>query len=282
MPPLVFIGYRRTDTQQAAFGLHAQLRARLGLSSVFMDRSGLRAGEVWPERLLESVNHASVVLALIGPDWLRCADNYARRRLDNPRDWVRNELATSIAAGKLIIPVLLAPVTAMLPPEALPAELEPLTEFQSYSLRDDHWDVDLNGLIALLTANYGFKEADQKVRLPHPEVKVDPIPPTELDEKLKLLTGWEPVESLIPGDYPKSRLELRKIYVFNSLRAAIQFMSSAVEPIKLLKHHPRWENQWRTVTVYLSTWDIGSRISQLDLELAQILDRLYADQAKPE
>jgi len=34
---------------------------------------------------------------------------------------------------------------------------------------------------------------------------------TELDNDLKLLNGWEPVESLIPGDNPKSRQELRKL-----------------------------------------------------------------------
>ncbi len=79
---------------------------------------------------------------------------------------------------------------------------------------------------------------------------------------------------MIPGDYPKSRFEIRKVYAFRSFRAAIKFMSLAVEPIKQLKHHPRWENQWKTVTVYLSTWDIGSLISQLDLDLAKILDGL--------
>ncbi len=56
-------------------------------------------------------------------------------------------------------------------------------------------------------------------------------------------------------------------------------MQAAVNPIKELKHHPRWENQWRTVTVYLSTWDIGFRISQLDIDLAGILDRIYKESA---
>jgi pterin-4a-carbinolamine dehydratase len=41
-------------------------------------------------------------------------------------------------------------------------------------------------------------------------------------------------------------------------------------------HHPRWENIWRTVTVWLSTWDIGHKVSRLDLELAQYFEALWA------
>jgi pterin-4a-carbinolamine dehydratase len=275
MPALAFISYRRTDSQQAALGLHSQLRARIGPASVFMDRSGISAGDVWPERLRNSISQASLVLVLMGPGWLRSADDYGRRRLDIPDDWVRNELLTAIAAGKPIIPILLGSLTALPPRDALPDGLRPLLDYQAYGLRDDHWDSDLNELVRLLVEKHEFKEADQKVRLPQPQVTVKPLTATELDRELKCLPGWEPVESLIPGDYPKSRQELRKVYAFRSFRTAIQFMSSAVDPVNKAQHHPRWENQWRTVTVFLSTWDIGLRISQLDLDLARILDGLY-------
>jgi pterin-4a-carbinolamine dehydratase len=102
----------------------------------------------------------------------------------------------------------------------------------------------------------------------------------ELIERLKTVVGWEPVETILPGDPPKSRQELRKAFAFRSFQAAIDFMSSAVDPINQLEHHPRWENQWRTVTVYLTTWDIGFRISQLDIDLAKVLDDLYGQQHK--
>ena len=277
MTPLVFISYRRTDSQQAAFGLYAQLRARIGPGSVFMDRSGIAAGEKWPDRLKEAIGQATLVLALIGPGWLRSADEYGRRRLDLRDDWVRNELLAALQSDKPVIPVLLGGVAGMPPEEALPAGLKPLAHQQAYSLRDDHWDADLNELVRVLVEGYEFKEADQKVRLPQPQVKVKPLTPEELAAELKSLPGWEPVESLIPGDYPKSRQELRKAYVFRSFRAAIQFMSAAVEPIRESQHHPRWENQWRTVTVYLSTWDIGFRISPLDVQVAKILERVYEE-----
>ena len=80
---------------------------------------------------------------------------------------------------------------------------------------------------------------------------------------------------MVPGDYPNARQELRKAYRFRSFAKAVEFMQSAVPLVEQLQHHPRWENQWRTVTVYLSTWDIGSRITSLDIELAKGLDALY-------
>ena len=66
-------------------------------------------------------------------------------------------------------------------------------------------------------------------------------------------------------------------------------MSVAARHISTVEHHPRWENIWRTVTVWLTTWDIGSQPSVLDIELAGYLDQLFkpydprtaADRVKP-
>ena len=58
-------------------------------------------------------------------------------------------------------------------------------------------------------------------------------------------------------------------------------MNKAVDPINEVQHHPRWENQWRTVIVYLSTWDIGLKISRLDVDLAKVLDGIYEELTRP-
>jgi len=270
-----FVSYRRTDAQQAAFGLVAQLSAKLGPTSVFMDRSGLSPGDVWPNRLREVLTDVTVVLALMGPNWLTAADQYGKRRLDLAGDWVRTEIVTALKAGKFVIPVLLPPVHEPPPKQALPANLRALTDRGAYTLRDDHWDADVNGLVHLLVNKYGFQEIDRQVRLPSPQVKAEPLSAAQIHAALRSMSGWESVESLVPADYPNTRQELRKAYTFKTFRAAIQFMSAAVDIVNSMKHHPRWENQWRTVTVHLSTWDIGNRISNIDFDLANQLDRLY-------
>jgi len=281
MPAFLFVSYRRTDSQHAALGLCFQLRLLIGPESVFIDRSGILAGDNWPERLREKISHATVVIALIGPGWLCSADQYGRRRLDMPNDWVRNELLAAIGSRKPVIPILLAPFD-MPPREALPDALRPLCDYETYSIHDDSWDSDLHHLAQLLVEKHGFTNADQKAPTePREKISVKPLTQAELDNELQSLSGWELVQSLIPGDYPKSRHELRKAYDFDSFQAAVQFMNSAASPIDEAQHHPRWENQWRTVTVYLSTWDIGWRISRLDIDLAKALDGVYKERTRP-
>ena len=265
MAPLLSISYRRADSQHAAFGVYFELRKRLGSSSVFMDRSGISAGDVWPERLREAANRATVVLALIGPGWLTSADEYGRRRLDMSNDWVRNELLTAFSSSKPVIPVLLGNLPEMPPVKALPYELMSLSHYQAYRLTDDHWESDLNELVSKLVNTYEFKEAHRMVQLPSPPIGTRPLTQSELDAELKLLSGWELVENLIPSEYPKARQELTKVYEFRSLRAAINFDElSGCFPFNEAQHHPRWENVWKTLTVYF--YHFGYRVSEpLDL-----------------
>ncbi len=54
-------------------------------------------------------------------------------------------------------------------------------------------------------------------------------------------------------------------------------MSLVVPGCITIWHHPRWENVWRTLNVYLTTWDIGQRISDRDIVLALYLDRAFSD-----
>ena len=56
-------------------------------------------------------------------------------------------------------------------------------------------------------------------------------------------------------------------------------MREVSESVVKVKHHPRWENIWRTVTIWLSTWDIGHKPSQLDVDLAREIERIYKKRA---
>ncbi len=186
--PLAFISYRRSDAQQAALGLHSQLRMRLGASSVFMDRSGISAGERWPKRLRDSMADATVVLALIGPKWLKAADRYGKRRLDIPDDWVRVELETALKVRKPIVPILVGGNTKLPDQEGLPSSLSGLLSIQAHSLREDRWDSDLNDLVRLMVEVHGFRD-EPKVPAPDRMVKVKPLTPAKIDAELKRLGG---------------------------------------------------------------------------------------------
>lgn len=274
--PKAFINYRRSDAAQAAQGLYAQLRARFGPTSAFLDTTAILPGAAWPDRLTEELGGADVLLAVIGPQWLAAADDYGRRRLDDEGDWVRNEIAFALEHETPVVPVLVAGMASPPPEEGLPACIRGLVRHQACELRDAQWDQDLTAFIRHLESEFGFVDNQTDVPLPQPEVDLPALTAAELDGALAGLPGWKPIESMVPKQYPRSRHELRKTYRFKSFRAAVQFMLDAVPTINRLEHHPRWENQWRSVTVYLTTWDIGNRISKIDVDLAKELDALYA------
>ncbi len=68
---------------------------------------------------------------------------------------------------------------------------------------------------------------------------------------------------------------LVKEYAFDSFVRAIAFMFSAVPLIETMNHHPEWTNVYNRVTVRLTTHDAGHTVTDLDRQLAQILDRHY-------
>jgi pterin-4a-carbinolamine dehydratase len=52
-------------------------------------------------------------------------------------------------------------------------------------------------------------------------------------------------------------------------------MAETSSAIEKGQHHPRWENMWSTVKVWLSTWDIEFQPSRYDVRLARMLDQAY-------
>lgn len=100
------------------------------------------------------------------------------------------------------------------------------------------------------------------------------LTPGEIEAALHMLPGWSVVDSETDSETPAR--ELYKRFVFADFAHAIAFMSAAREPIDKLNHHPRWENVWNRLDVYLSTHDIGNQVSPKDVELAQLLESLYA------
>jgi hypothetical protein len=116
MPGLAFISYRRDDAGSEAQGLYLQLKGRFGSGQLFMDVNSVPVGSPWPQRVKDKLLKATVVLAMIGPGWLTASDQYGRRRLDFPDDWVHLELATALVRGTPIIPVVVGHKFPLRPP----------------------------------------------------------------------------------------------------------------------------------------------------------------------
>jgi pterin-4a-carbinolamine dehydratase len=121
------------------------------------------------------------------------------------------------------------------------------------------------------------KRASSMYPSPPPEVP-DPI----TEEKLQIaldnsLLSWKKVVTSLPEDLDKERIEIFREYKFKTFIDAINFMHETAPVCDQALHHPRWENVWKTVSVYLTTWDIGHRISDRDIQLAKFLDHAFAN-----
>jgi pterin-4a-carbinolamine dehydratase len=277
----VFISYRRDDAGPDAIALSSAVRGLLGDEAVFMDTKSLAGGEKWPEILNEAVLGADTVLVVMGPDWIRIADEWGRRRIDQEDDWVRLELKTALEnPGKRVIPVLVR--GARMPPgDALPEQLRPLLARQAIEIRRDYWNHDVQLLLAQLrttTAINDLTDSDPSPYPHNPPEGPESVSIKRLERILETeLTRWKLVESALPEDPTATRIELFREFRFKSFQGAINFMAQVAPGCDIAMHHPRWENIWKTIRVYLTTWDIKHRISDRDIQLARYFDRAYAE-----
>src|SRR5439155_16774635 len=121
---MIAISYRREDSTPVAGRLHDRLRAEFGDENVFMDFDSIPYGVDFREHIKSTLERADVVVAVVGPGWLG-AQNEASRRIDDPTDFVRLEIAGALQRGIPVIPVLVDD-TPMPQVENLPADLKGL------------------------------------------------------------------------------------------------------------------------------------------------------------
>jgi hypothetical protein len=145
----VFLSYRRGDTEGQARALAQALTARFGRDAVFMDVDSIALGRDFRQVVAERVSSCDVFLALIGPRWLDASDGSGRRRLDDPTDFVRHEIATALTRDIPVTPVLMQ--GAQMPPaDRLPPDIQPLVFRNGISIGHEKWDSDVNELISRL------------------------------------------------------------------------------------------------------------------------------------
>jgi hypothetical protein len=121
---MIAISYRRQDSSPVAGRLYDRLQAEFGKGSVFMDFDSIPYGVDFREHIKATLQRAKVVVAIIGPEWTGTRDPN-NRRIDDPTDFVRLEVASALENGIPIIPVLVNN-TPMPDAKSLPPELEGL------------------------------------------------------------------------------------------------------------------------------------------------------------
>lgn len=104
----VFLSYRRGDAGGYAGRLTDTLIQRLGARSVFHDVTAISPGEDYTVAIDRALADCDAALVVIGPGWLTAESPQGARRLFEPGDYVRLELATMLRRGVRAVPVLVS------------------------------------------------------------------------------------------------------------------------------------------------------------------------------
>jgi hypothetical protein len=146
--PSIFVSYRRTDAPGHAGRLYDRLADRFGETDVFKDLESMEPGDDFVRVIEETVAGCDALLAVIGRGWLE-AKQGARRRLDDPQDWVRLEIANALEREVWVIPVLVEGAT--MPSAAdLPDDLRALARRHATELSESAWKAQVGQLIDAL------------------------------------------------------------------------------------------------------------------------------------
>ena len=160
----VFISYRRGDSAGHAGRVMDRLGRELGRDLVFMDVDAIPLGTNFTKVLHEEVAKCGVLLAVIGPNWPDARDEHGNRRLDDPNDFVRIEIAAALQRNVPVIPILLDGATI---PKAnqLPEDLKELASRNGMEIRHASFHDDMNRLIRGLKGQVDQAGAAEGVHL---------------------------------------------------------------------------------------------------------------------
>ncbi|EHR69020.1 hypothetical protein BurJ1DRAFT_0122 [Burkholderiales bacterium JOSHI_001] len=145
----IFISYRREDADGHAGRLFQNLCVEFGTDSVFMDVVGIDPGVDFRKIIDAKLKACSVLLAVMGKQWLDLKNPAGQRRLDDDNDFVRLETAAALRRDIHVIPVLVQ--GARMPNAAeLPDDLKDLAYRNGVELTHARWDSDVGVLVQAL------------------------------------------------------------------------------------------------------------------------------------
>ncbi len=152
----IFISYRRADSADITGRIYDRLTDRFGKEHVYKDVDSVPLGVDFRKHVGDLVQRCDAVIAIIGNQWVTSQAGNARR-LDDPRDLVRIEIASALARSIPVVPVLVG--GAVMPSDQdLPQEIQGLAYRNGISVRPDpDFHKDLDRLIAGIDAHFGAR-----------------------------------------------------------------------------------------------------------------------------
>ncbi|MEM9360482.1 MAG: toll/interleukin-1 receptor domain-containing protein, partial [Pseudomonadota bacterium] len=157
----IFISYRRSDEPGYAGWLYQLIEEEIGKEKIFKDiEGGFWDGDDFPDEIYRIIKEVKLIIAVIGPSWLVAKDKHGQRRLDDPNDWVRIEIANALKLKKRVIPVLVNDAE-FFQATALPNDLKPLARKHVRRLSVDRFAQDAKILISNIPSLIANSDVDR-------------------------------------------------------------------------------------------------------------------------
>lgn len=124
-----------------------------------MDVAAIEPGRDFRKAIDQSVAACSVLLAIIGQEWVDSKNSAGGRRLDDANDFVRIELASALRRDIPVVPVLVR--GAKMPRvDQLPDDLKELAYRNAVELTHARWKSDVQVLVRSLQSYLNLTRAD--------------------------------------------------------------------------------------------------------------------------
>ena len=188
----IFISYRREETAAYAGRLRDRLIQEFGADQVFMDVDTIDLGVDFTEVIENAVSDVDVLLCVMGSEWASLTDESGKRRVDDPADFVRVEVASALKRNIRVIPVLVK--DAKMPSaNQLPPDLSALVKRNALQLGDARFHSDVDLLVQSLRRLVNKRRVDSD-KSPRKSAGLDTDKPSAAREQHKpkamLLGKW--------------------------------------------------------------------------------------------
>jgi TIR domain len=141
----VFISYRRSDAEAYAGRVYDHLSKHRRIGPIFMDVEFNVPGINFVKAISAAISKSDFVLVIIGPTWSSVVDDDGLWRVNDPRDFVRVEIASAFEQRRNIIPVLVSG-TKMPSSKLLPNDISELANIHAATLDHSHFGRDMERL----------------------------------------------------------------------------------------------------------------------------------------
>ncbi|MCA8993702.1 MAG: TIR domain-containing protein [Planctomycetaceae bacterium] len=195
----VFISYRRADSSGIAGRIYDRLRNEYGEQLVFFDVDSIPAGVRFRDYIRDAIRDCGAIVAIIGRDWLGFSEN-GIRRIDEPDDYVRQEVQFALDNEIPILPILVDD-TKMPTADELPVELRPLADCNALKVdTGSDFEVHVGRLLERLGAIVERHRRIPRVSEPEPDKRTTTLTDDDFEDKVLDYKGVFIVFAIDPSD----------------------------------------------------------------------------------